>query len=49
MLDCGSLADATKTFEKKFKEKSGLTWENRGEDPKNGKCQSIFSTLSSES
>lgn len=39
MLGCGSLADAIKNFEKKFKDKSGLKWEDRGEDPKNGKCQ----------
>lgn len=39
MLGSGSLSDAIKMFEKKFKDKSGLRWEDRGEDPKNGKCQ----------
>jgi poly [ADP-ribose] polymerase len=43
MLGDGSLADALKNFEKKFKDKSGLKWEDRGLDPKNGKCQ--FSCL----
>ncbi|KAF1364362.1 PARP-domain-containing protein [Lizonia empirigonia] len=37
MLGSGSLSDAIKIFEKKFKDKSGLRWEDRGEDPKNGK------------
>ncbi|KAJ4341757.1 hypothetical protein N0V95_007111 [Ascochyta clinopodiicola] len=37
MLGDGSLADAIDQFEKKFKGKSGLKWEDRGEDPKNGK------------
>ena len=41
MLGDGSLADALRNFEKKFKEKSGLKWEDRGLDPKNGKCQSL--------
>jgi poly [ADP-ribose] polymerase len=41
MLGSGSLSDATKDFEKKFKDKSGLRWENRGEDPKTGKCQPV--------
>lgn len=39
MLGNGDLSDAIKLFEKKFKDKSGLKWEDRGEDPKNGKCQ----------
>jgi poly [ADP-ribose] polymerase len=38
MLGDGSLADALYHFEKKFKDKSGLKWEDRGLDPKNGKC-----------
>jgi len=33
MLGTGSLSDAIKQFEKKFKDKSGLTWTNRGEEP----------------
>jgi poly [ADP-ribose] polymerase len=37
MLGNGSLADAHKNFEKKFKDKSGLTWANRGDEPKAGK------------
>ncbi|KAF9695564.1 hypothetical protein EKO04_006328 [Ascochyta lentis] len=37
MLGDGSLPDAIHNFEKKFKDKSGLKWADRGEDPKNGK------------
>lgn len=37
MLGSGSLSDAVKNFEKKFKDKSGLKWENRGDEPKAGK------------
>ncbi|KAK3370682.1 poly-ribose polymerase-like protein [Podospora didyma] len=33
----GSLQDAMKHFEKKFKDKSGLSWSQRGENPKPGK------------
>ncbi|KAK4196755.1 putative poly polymerase 2 [Triangularia verruculosa] len=33
----GSLADAMKQFEKKFKDKSGITWANRGDNPKPSK------------
>ncbi|CAH0040663.1 unnamed protein product [Clonostachys solani] len=33
----GTLENAIKGFEKKFKDKSGLPWEKRGEDPKPGK------------
>lgn len=36
-LGNGSLADAVKNFEKKFKDKSGLKWDDRGEKPKPGK------------
>ncbi|KAK5119350.1 hypothetical protein LTR85_007706 [Meristemomyces frigidus] len=36
-LGNGSFQDAVKNFEKKFKEKSGLSWEARGSDPKTGK------------
>ena len=39
MLGSGSLSDAIKNFELKFKDKSGLKWEDRGADPKNGKCE----------
>lgn len=34
MLGNGSLADAQQNFEKKFKDKSGLKWADRGEEPK---------------
>ena len=37
VLGSGSLVDAIKNFEKKFKEKSGLTWADRLADPKGGK------------
>ncbi|KAI7152777.1 PARP-domain-containing protein [Hortaea werneckii] len=37
VLGSGSLADAIKNFEKKFKEKSGLSWADRLADPKGGK------------
>lgn len=33
----GTLPTAIKHFEKKFKDKSGLSWEKRGDDPKPGK------------
>ncbi|KAH8733918.1 poly polymerase catalytic domain-containing protein [Ilyonectria robusta] len=36
-LGNGTLADAIKNFEKKFKDKSGLPWDMRGGDPKPGK------------
>lgn len=36
-LGDGSLNSAMKSFEKKFKEKSGLKWEDRLSPPKNGK------------
>ena len=36
-LGDGSLDDAIKNFEKKFKDKSGLKWADRGEKPKAGK------------
>lgn len=39
MLGNGSLSDAINEFETKFKSKSGLKWEDRGADPKNGKCK----------
>ncbi|KAL5115482.1 hypothetical protein ACEQ8H_006623 [Pleosporales sp. CAS-2024a] len=37
MLGAGSHSDALKNFEKKFKDKSGLEWAHRGEDPRPGK------------
>jgi poly [ADP-ribose] polymerase len=37
MLGSGSLSDALKNFEKKFKDKSGLKWEDRAEEPKPSK------------
>lgn len=37
VLGNGTLADAVKQFEKKFKDKSGLRWEDRANDPKPGK------------
>jgi poly [ADP-ribose] polymerase len=37
MLGGGSLPDALQNFEKKFKDKSGLKWVDRGEEPKKGK------------
>lgn len=37
VLGDGSLADAIKQYDKKFKDKTGLKWEDRGNDPKPGK------------
>ncbi|RFU72947.1 poly polymerase polyadp-ribose synthetase [Trichoderma arundinaceum] len=37
ILGNGTVADAIKLFEKKFKDKSSLTWDNRGDNPKPGK------------
>ena len=37
MLDVGSLDNAIKLFENKFKEKSGLKWSDRLDEPKKGK------------
>lgn len=37
LLGNGSLADAIKNFEKKFKDKSGLNWTSRLDPPKSGK------------
>lgn len=34
LLGDGSLANAKREFEKKFRDKSGLTWDNRTDDPK---------------
>jgi poly [ADP-ribose] polymerase len=37
VLGNGSLEDALKQYQKKFKDKSGLSWDNRGDTPKGGK------------
>ncbi|KAL7945314.1 poly polymerase catalytic domain-containing protein [Trichoderma barbatum] len=37
ILGNGAVDDAIKHFEKKFKDKSGLAWDNRGDNPKPGK------------
>lgn len=37
ILGNGTLSDAKTLFERKFKEKSGLSWANRMDDPKSGK------------
>lgn len=37
ILGNGTLPDAIKNFEKKFRDKSGLPWEKRGDNPKPGK------------
>ncbi|KAF5021335.1 hypothetical protein F66182_6635 [Fusarium sp. NRRL 66182] len=37
VLGNGTLDDAVKQFQKKFKDKSGLAWDNRGDNPKPGK------------
>ncbi|CRG86204.1 poly [Talaromyces islandicus] len=37
LLGDGSLVDAVKNFEKKFREKSGLKWSDRSQEPKTGK------------
>lgn len=37
VLGDGSLDDAVKIFQKKFKDKSGLSWDDRGANPKPGK------------
>ncbi|EMD94638.1 hypothetical protein COCHEDRAFT_1191475 [Bipolaris maydis C5] len=37
VLGSGSLLEAMREFEKKFKDKSGLKWENRSAEPKSGK------------
>lgn len=37
MLGSGSLDHAIREFESKFKSKSGLAWDKRGDNPKAGK------------
>lgn len=48
-LGDGSLMDAMKHFKKKFKEKSGLTWDERAENPKPGKYVFIERNYEQES
>ena len=36
-MDFGDLDTAFREYNKKFKDKTGLTWENRGDEPKKGK------------
>lgn len=49
LLGDGSFADAVKHFEKKFKDKSGLRWEDRTENPKPGKYAFIERSYESDS
>ena len=49
MLGDGSLDDARKQFAKKFKDKTGHTWENRLEPPKKGKYTFIERNYESDS
>ncbi|KAM4066516.1 poly(ADP-ribose) polymerase catalytic domain-containing protein [Hirsutella rhossiliensis] len=37
VLGDGTIRDAIRSFEKKFRDKAGLPWDRRGEDPKPGK------------
>ena len=43
------MADAIKQFEKKFKDKSGLAWANRGDDPKPNKYAFVERSYESDS
>ncbi|KAK0609522.1 poly-ribose polymerase-like protein [Bombardia bombarda] len=45
----GSLPVAMKQFEKKFKDKSGLSWDQRGENPKPGKYAFVERNYSADS
>jgi poly [ADP-ribose] polymerase len=45
MLGNGLLSDAITNFETKFKDKSGLKWEDRGAMPKGGKCEWCAASL----
>lgn len=45
----GSLADALRQFEKKFKDKSGLAWSQRGDKPKPGKYAFVERSYDAES
>jgi hypothetical protein len=49
MLGDGSFATAMKEFEKKFKDKSGLRWADRGEEPKAGKYAYVERSYNPES
>lgn len=49
LLGTGSLADAKREFEKKFKDKSGLTWEDRMATPKANKYAFIERDYDSDS
>ncbi|KAJ4389019.1 hypothetical protein N0V93_006481 [Gnomoniopsis smithogilvyi] len=49
LLGSGSLADAKREFEKKFKDKSGLSWEDRMETPKANKYAFIERDYDSDS
>jgi poly [ADP-ribose] polymerase 2/3/4 len=42
-LGDGTLADAVKQFEKKFKDKAGLLWAKRGSPPVTGKVSALAS------
>lgn len=48
-LGDGTLKDAIKQFQKKFKDKSGLKWEDRAENPKPGKYVFIERNYEQES
>ena len=48
-LGTGGLGDAKSQFEKKFKDKSGLKWENRLDPPKKGKYTFIERNYESDS
>lgn len=48
-LGGGGLDEAMRNFEKKFKDKSGLTWNQRGENPKPGKYAFVERNYSVES
>lgn len=49
MLGSGSLDDALREFESKFKGKSGLTWDKRGEKAKSGKYTFIERSYAEDS
>lgn len=49
LLGDGTFADALKNFEKKFKDKSGLAWKDRTENPKPGKYAFIERSYESDS
>jgi len=49
VLGDGSLADALRQFDSKFKSKSGLAWKDRGDKPKSGKYTFIERSYAPES